>query len=211
MAAGRLRKNPRSTRRGGRGLSKKQSAQVKGQIERGKEKKHFQVEFSSSVGVAGLLTNLSSITQGDSGSERVGDSIKPHFLELNLSVIIADTTNVCRVSLIQWKQDSADATPTLDDIFSTTTAANAPHQPFEYAGRMNFKVLGDKMVSLGVEGPNVRLIRFRIPASKMLSLINFDEGAATGRNKIYMVLWSDSGAVTHPVFTGVARLLYSDS
>lgn len=210
MAGGRLRKFvPKMGR--GKGLNPKQKKQVKSAITRSGEKKHFSTIIDTTASDVVTALALSPITQSTTGVSRTGDSVHPTLLELNLKVEAADVTNVVRLTLVQWKNNSLDDAIDATDIYTNTTTDTAPMSTLNFVHRSQYKVLADRFVALNIDGEGVRVVKFRIREKQMLDKIMFNPVTTTGANLFYLLIWFDSGLTVHPTIIGQSRLFYTDN
>ncbi len=211
MTLGRPMKRRRRKAKG-RGLTKKMNKQVKAQIRRGAEKNRdttLAAVLLESDDVT--ITDLSDMAQGDGVGQRVGDEVQSAGLEFDYFIEASGVDACSRVSLIQWKQDSAAGLPTAILLFTNSSATSAPLGTFDYANRKQFRVLYDALIPNGTEGPSVHVRRVVIPASEMLSKVIFNVGATTGFNKIFLIAWSSElVAGSPPQMTFQANYTYYD-
>lgn len=199
----------------GRKLNKRQVRQVKNLVSRQQEHKIFD-NTSGSTGApnTGVLYGpLTAPSQGPSDSQRTGDRITLKKITFRESMIYADTTNHFRLIIFQWYQNSALATPALTDILQTIgnpicSAINDTNMDGK-----KFKILHDKVFNLTQNGANaaafsqIKLYGRRIARKA----IQFNPGATSGFNHIYMFALSDSAAIPNPSLTHYSRVEYIDS
>jgi len=183
---------------------------VKRAIKAQEETKVFDTYIAQNPSDAGILTDLSSVTAGVGYSQRVGQKIQPFGIRLRLYSKLADTTNAVRYILFRWKGDDTVDAPTLARIiFSTNLAApytwqNMLNEPEQ----QNFRVLMDKSILINaVAKPDHYFTRF----FKLKGTIQYDTGVTTGKNHLYLLSITDSGAVSHPVSVLYSRLYYKDA
>jgi len=93
----------------------------------------------------GVLTLLSSISQGITDQQRIGDSIKVQNNMIRFSIARNGTDALVRVILIWDKQNQISAT---SDVLELVGAANAPLSPKNYDKRFRSQILFDKTYSL---------------------------------------------------------------
>lgn len=176
-------------------------------ISTSQELKHKQT-VSASVGCSTTisLTNISTISQGDGSSERIGLTIKPTSINGMLRVVrdagaTANSYMKYRILLVQWHMNSADEAPDAIGDFMYETATNAcfSHVHVKKSLRDKFTVLWDSNGQVlgtretGSEGvPSVRIHRFNI--LKKMQPIGYNSNATTGTHNIYLVIFGDQSA-----------------
>jgi len=113
LVGGAKRKNKGGGRKPkGRPLTQKQRKEVKSIVVRNinsrSETKYWDQTNSGSTDYAGQIGLVNDIPQGTTDSTRIGDELymKSINLTYNVSVATADVTNVMRVILFQWFDDS---------------------------------------------------------------------------------------------------------
>jgi hypothetical protein len=170
------------------------------------ELKSFDTGFSAAVSTAGTLQKISTIPQGDTDSTRDGDQLNIVRIDLLGSFQFADAINAGRLIIFRWNQDDSSAAPVVADILQTLT----PYSPMnrDNLRAKKFSVLHDQLCLVGATGPNISSINLK---RFFPSKINFQATATTGNGHIYVYMVSDSGAVTHPQFSYVARVWFTDS
>lgn len=175
------------------------------------EKKELIVfQDGVSVSTSGLLVDLSQISEGSANGERSGLAIRPKELSFHYENLTTDATNKTRIMIVIWRDDTAQNNATLAQIYQDVTNA-LPLSPYHFANYPSkFQVIYDKihyldLITDAVAGAKV-VIRKKLPAQ-----IYFNAGATTGTNKIFLVMWSDSGAASHPTITLSGKFVYTDA
>ncbi len=212
MGAGRLRKQT-FRKGGGKGLSKKQVKGVK-RLQRSGAEKNRSTTLSAVLLESDALEiiDLSAMPQGDGIGSRTGGQVSCAGFELDYFIEASGVDSASRVSIIQWKQDTAAGLPTAVLLFTNSSTTSAPLGTFTYQNRKQFKVLYDAIIPTGTEGPSVHVRRVRIPASKMLEKVIFNSAATTGMNKLFLIGWSSElAAGSPPSLTFQANFTYYDS
>jgi hypothetical protein len=185
------------------------------------------------AGTAGqYITDLTNVTQGVSGAQRVGDRLTPISLVLrfNLWNNTGVTSNlVCnwRIFIFQYKADSSVAAkPILSDLLQTnpanagTTYGSFSNYDIDY-DRM-YHVLWDSGIvqTVGNHGQVVTgvtsygewsLIQKRIPLGKN-RIIDYFTGATTGFNHIFMAVTTDQATIaSNPLLTYSSQFRFTDA
>lgn len=189
------------------------------------EHKYFDYGIGYSVvDYNGTVYHLSDVPQGDTDSTRDGDTIAPSYLSIRGQVHGADSSNAMRIVVFRYKQDSGpnsnDEEPVPSVILqSTVTAtANAPYAPFHHdyrVGNKVFDVLADRLITVCGDVSNAayaKEFKIMLPLTKAKKPIQFTNNTYYyGVNKIYLLVISDSGTVSHPAITFQSRLTFTDS
>lgn len=194
-------------------LATGEKAEVKRLISAAKEKKYYQLTFSSGVDTTGTVVDCTPIPQGDSDSHRDGDEATIQEVDFSLLVRGADSTNLVRVVLVQWYQST---TPTLANVIQGYEgSANLDFiRPTVHDTRKTFHVMYDRTFSLNdnstgsADGYQILVKKKLTPGRKK---IQYTAGSTSGFNKIYALMFSDSGAAANPTPYGVVKTLYTDS
>lgn len=197
--------------KGGRygGLNKKEKKQVKSLINSGRENKYHDTLLAVTEEYGGTVYSISDVPVGDTDITRDGDQFTQRSLRIKGKCVVADATNIVRFIVFRWKQND---TPDVAKILSSTYVGSirAPYAPFHHDGRTNFTVLYDKMLVTDTYNPirvfDTKWINLRDKKQYMVA------GSSTeGKNKIYVLVISDSAAEASPLFEQVSRLTFTDS
>lgn len=156
----------------------------------------------------GSVTNLSAVPTAD----RDDNQIDPVSIHIAGELIVGGSTNMVRVALIRWKISNATA-PTVADIVDDdgfyVGNNRSPLAPlrFEKNQRAKFNVLFDRTYTLHQSKQNV-LFNIR---NRCASQMTFDDGLVTQVGALYLMVWSDDGAVAYPKLSYVSQLVYRDA
>jgi hypothetical protein len=201
----------------------KQGSEMKNNKKKGFEKRvldvlHREAElkfFSTTLGPAatdftGNVYDISNVGQGVTDSLRVGDSLDWEDILLRYSVVSADTTQLFRMILFSWAQNSANPPATPASVLSTIGSVFGPLSPTVFDQSATVTILWDKLLCLNsVSVPNqCGTVYLKVP--DYLKRVQFLNGTTNGNNRIYFCCISDSGAVAHPTIQFYARLTYHD-
>lgn len=184
-------------------------ATVDRRIANREETKAFVTSLNASASTTVSLTKLSSIPVGTGQEERIGDVVMVKSMSSQFTSIVADATNFVRIIIFQWFEDDAVDPPTPAMILTSPTliASN-----YEYNSRRKRKILWDKTLSLSLNGgPANAHVKKRISFFPKEKIYYSPTGAITGKNNIWMLKYSDSGAVVHPTFKFMSMLQYTDA
>lgn len=130
-------------------------------------------------------------------------SVKGMFRLLNPAS--AGTVNV-RVVIFQWYIDDNVDVPAKDDIIQTAEDnlrdVIKPLHIHNQDNSVKFKVLFDRLYKLGeatsVEGNEKKVVRFLITPKKLGRKYILGTAPSVGKNKIYMMSWSDVADASSP-------------
>lgn len=183
---------------------------VKRALRSNEEEKYAIVHGSYSVSTTAGVYSLSNTSQGSSGGGHIGDECRLKSIEFRWDAIVADTTNFLRVILFVWKPNmTLTGTPADTDVLKTTTPPNMITSCYEEDGEDMYRVLYDKVILLTTNGDNA------IAVGKMYRKLNLKQDYTTSSsncsNNIFLLLISDSGAVSHPTFNFTSRIAFTDA
>lgn len=174
------------------------------------ETKYFPTNASDVVDFSGVIQGVTGIPQGDTDLTRDGDSAYLLGISVNYSFIIGDTTQSCRIILFRWNQDTAAANPLVTDILDASGGILAPLSNYVMDNyRMKkFTILYDRIHALSANGTE-RVTRHFY--KKLKSKVSFDAATTNGKGKLFILVISDSGAVTHPTYQFGTMTYFTDA
>lgn len=192
--------------------SKNFSKKVNKVVMKQSEKKYWDVATTAvSVDITGSITDLTSIAQGDTDQTRDGDQLYLRSIKGKAQIQVADTTNIVRFIIFQWYMDTnvVGSAPTVSQILQSVGTAIGPMSGYNHDGRYNFRILYDRTCFLDTTDKVQCGLQWYINKG-LRRKMQFHGGATGGKNKIYLLLLSDSGAATHPSVAYYNRTAYSD-
>lgn len=206
---------PRTSSRKASTLSPAQSAAVRKEVARQMsvkaDYKHCLNSRSTSATIDysgttyDLLENLARGTNPVNGF--LGLKITPKSIRIRGTCHIADSTNVMRIMVLQW-YDSGSPVPS--GIINNTGSIAAPYGSRYWTNKKNIKVLKDELIILDGYHP-IAKVDIYVPGSKIRD-IWFQSGSdAAQDNGLFMLAISDSSTTTHPYFTWVSEIVFTDS
>lgn len=170
---------------------------------------------ASSATDVGAIAPINIPGQGDGQSQRNGNSIYMRSIQGRWTATAADGTNIVRVLVFQYYDDTLLGSGDVDKVLDTTGGVGAVHAPYNHANTRSgkLKILYDKTVSL-VDSTEKQLSnphKFMITKLKKRRCV-WEDGTATipENNGLYWMNLSDSTAVSHPLVNYHARLRYND-
>jgi len=184
---------------------------VKRYIRKEGEEKHGYSRFNvnaTTTPVYNQLNNVISVGTADTNN-RIGDKYTITKLELGFNLSYGDPTNILRIIIFQWLEDSV---PTDSDIFEDTTDPQSKLLGSLCSDSIKGKVLRvlkDIKVACNTYQPNMYW-RTSISGSKMRPLQMVGGSASAGVGNIYCCYMSDSSAIAHPVLQCNWTLHYMD-
>lgn len=156
---------------------------------------------------------LSAIPQGAGDSARDGDKCRVRALMLRGEVFGADSTNVLRLIVFQYKSNTSLHAVAVNELLQSlyVGTAYAPHAPYTHDYQNQFIVLYDRQIYTDtLSHPSVPFtIKVKLKYAK--KQIAFTAGGTNGSNHIYFLCLSDSTAVQHPSIAFISRLWYDDA
>lgn len=175
------------------------------------------VTSSASVGTTGTVVLLNGITGGDNLNNRTGNTIYCQSLMGRFKYTNADSSNEFRTMLIYDNRPTL-ALPTMTDIFEV------PSDPINSLLRINntdrFKIIKEWYNVTDADDPNRWAWVKGSNPNRSMKLPKYNQytkfdGTVSGgignivRGALYLVLISDSNAVTHPTVDYYVRLRFA--
>lgn len=189
--------------------SKRFVRQVRHVITKTAEKKYWDTSVTSTpVSASGTVLDLTPIPQGDTDQSRDGDQLTLRSIQGRFQFIAADATNICRIIIFQWFIDTtvSGVSPLVDQVIQTISN---PLASYNHDGRYNFRILYDRTFSMDTTDDLTASGRIYIYKG-LRRKVQYHGGVTGGKNKIYILYISDSGAITHPSLTYYTRVTFSD-
>ncbi len=175
--------------------------------------------------------DLSAVTQGNSGAQRVGDHLYAHDLRLWLSIFngigtTANGTNYTRCFVLQYKQDNGRSVPLIADFLQTSLANGGVNtygslSSFDVDYDREYNILWDSgpLLTYGTNGiattadcANHHLVLDKIIPLRCDRNIRFTTGQNTGYGHLFFVIVGDQSTVaTNPAFSLTTQLRFSDA
>jgi len=149
-----------------------------------------------------------NMTRGDGGKDQFdGSVLHPKSVTLHWQAVLADTTNMVRVVVVQAIRG---ALPSATNLFQSTANIRAPLTTFDRAYKSQVNILSDVVVQLNandialiqkvyIKGKNLNDVYWTTTGA--LALISGDIG-------LYYI--SDSAAATHPSLNYAVETTYTD-
>lgn len=182
---------------------------VKSQLAKNIEYKYNTYYFGpSSIPNNGVVYNMISIAQGMGDTQRIGDTIKLKTITFKYSVTNADTYNITRLIIFQWKMNNSYP-PTFTNVLNGTSPT--VYSQYNVDNRQNFQVLYDRSHTTDADDP-IKIVRGRINCKYAKKELTFYAGSASNGNQlIYALAISDSSASSHPLIEGEFNFWYTDA
>jgi len=176
--------------------------------------KFFDVNVSAqNQSSGGNVGSLSLVPQGVTQSTRVADSLLALRFQLRWtqSTQNADVYNNLRVIIFIWKPSTALSAPVLASILPDTASVGYQSQ-LNWPLRDQYRILMDRTFSMSgtFTAPTVSGNWFWSFSCKLRHRMEFNTGATTGTNQVWICSISDSAAVPFPVATYSSRLIFED-
>lgn len=166
------------------------------QIAKMTESKYLHATYSGTQSDTATITALTMPNQGDAIGSRDGDEVLWTSIRGTLSVAAADNTNVIRFILFQWHPDTATEVPAASTVLASASTPISPFIPIRLK-RSKFSVLYDRTITVSSNGNAAKTLPISVGLKKFRKTV-FNQGELGGKNLIYFLILSDSGAATHP-------------
>lgn len=173
--------------------------------------------YAASASTAANNLALSAIPQGNTDSNRSGDSVIIKELDFRFEAYLQglggtnDFTNIVRVTIYVWHQMSNGSSPLPANIYEDQSVAQSSvMSAFKWDLRNSYTIIADKVFSLSGNGPADVNWHFH---HKWKALdADWTSGSSTiQRNGIFALVSSDSLLATHPLYNFYSRVIYLDS
>lgn len=199
-------------------LNIRQKKEVKQIVNGSVELKTFDEGGAPTVSSTPTVSAQMQIPQGVNQSQRVGNDITASHLQIkyqlqNDTLVGNDASNTIRIIYFQWREDDTVNIPTVNDIlYRPNTSVPWVNALYHFDKRESFKILYDRRHEIAFNTSNPVAFGDRSFIKLPHKKISFNvTNGSTGKNKIYCLFVSDSGAVPHPSFVNQARLYYRDA
>lgn len=187
---------------------------VKRVMDKYSEKKNVD---SNQTGAANTVTTIFSLgmdglPQGTTMNTRVGNDVYIRSCTVNGVLTLGDATNYIRVTLLQWKKDTASLTTGQQVYYNNSLAGYTYLSQFakEYAG--DFKVIKDRTFRL--DSVNVPTLRFKWFCTKGFAKnLRYNSQVAGNllvKNALVLLVTSDSAVGPNPTIAFESRINYND-
>jgi len=195
-------------KKGNKKQNNKQIANVvKSIVNQNVEKKWINSAAITTSSISPTVYDMTSISTGATIDTRIGNSIRITNIKLKANFLIADTTNIIRLMIVEWFPDTANDTldygEVLTDVSSTERSMIAPFIPTKPS---KFKIHWDKIIYLDTYHP-----RESAEFNKKVNIrVAYGNAVNTGVHHLCLMHFSDSAAVSHPGFNYEALLQFVD-
>lgn len=182
-------------------------------INRNLEKKFRDLQFEAQISWTGnVFGGISDIFVGTTDTTRIGDKLRMKALRMRYSWEVSDTFNRCRLIVFQWTQNTASILPAVGDILENAgSSTTGVFSPYRHDTGSNYRILYDSMMHVDTDDPQ-KFRNVSIPLRRCKTRrISYVGGSAEGTGKLFLLVITDSSAVSHPTFKAYARLTYTDA
>lgn len=200
----------------GKPLTKKQQKQTKKMITRElrskSAKKAYYHDRTDFVNQNGTLYNINYPAKGVEPYERLDNQFRIKKLDMRINMAIGDETNMVRIILGLWHQESLAS---VQQVLNTPIVTVAPEYlaSFQNVNSKQFTIFRDKTYYLSKqEGTSSRYARMTKTWKDGLPIQMAGDTVSSQsiRNRIFVLLISDSTIVTDPQIDIAYRLDYMD-
>jgi hypothetical protein len=200
------------------------------------EIKLFPLSFNNTFynAAAGqYITDLTQVTQGVSGAQRVGDvlglsSIRLHAVLNNGLGVTSNSRNICRIIIFQYFGDSSVAgKPTIADFMQTSTnnigTTYGAFSTYDIDYSRQYRVLHDtglillvgnnqQVINAFANSQTYHVINTHVPLKGAERSIAFYTGTTTGPNHIFMLVTADQSTQgSNPMIQVTAEVRFTDA
>jgi hypothetical protein len=224
--------NQKSSKSGSAPLSKQQKRQVKQLINSQVElKSFFNTTGFTPISTVGSILKLSSVPQGATQAQRVGDDLKTKVLRFRYNIQVgatgliaaADEFNTVRVIIFRWLEDDGGYIPTVGNILQASSSTNVSLQLYNFDDSDLYKILYDSAhVVYNTPMWNGAAVtwfhgvgaNYVTPHTHSLQLgnrtIHYNIGGLSAKGSLYVLLVSDSAFAPNPSVEFTSALEYFD-
>ncbi len=202
-------------RKGIRGRTTKSAGKIAlkkvNMIIKNKELKKSDSNLSTTIGTTAVITPLSGLATGTSGSTREGNAVafKSFLFKYSFRMNTASDANLIRVMIVQDNQVNG-ASFVIGDLLQDASAEHAINSPLNLDGSRRFKVLYNKVTALSIDG-NQTAYREWYKKMNMYSRYSGTGSGITGiESKGLFLVYVSNVSSNIPVFVYATRLRYSD-
>lgn len=157
---------------------------------------------------------ISAIPQGVGQSHRLVDTVLLDRMDVRMYFVSSttDVTNVIRFSLFHWIPNTLALLPGATSYYEDP-ASFGVRTPLNFEGRRDYRTITDRIISLVGTDTSLTNTYTRVfnTSFNLKGRIDFNLGATTGYNHIYIVHFSDSAITPFPSVTAQIRLWYTDT
>lgn len=155
-----------------------------------------------------VVQRITATSVGTGLATRIDFNITLSSLYYRYFITSADTTNVCRVLIIQAKGHWPAGSPVDADIFRSASSGGTLGYEMP-VNTESWYVLADHAICFTTSNDAVQMVENTIKKFPEKNLKYSSTGTQDGTSgDIFVVTCSDSGAVSHPVISGYAKLKY---
>ena len=170
-------------------------------------------KFVSTTGVYDVTTtpaiySIGASAQGINGGQHIGDKCYLKEAHLRFIATCVDTTNLVRVTMFRWKPNMAYITPVAADIYKSVVAGTSLVSEFQEDAADQYEILYDELINLSLASEVTAVRRIRL--NNLSAMQDYTSGTASCSNNIYLLMVSDSTAVTHPNVLFYSRTGFTD-
>jgi len=186
---------------------------VKREMSKNIETKFIVGEFTGAITDSVNFNRVSTPAVGTGDNERIGDTITVKSLYINYSFIADDTTNLVRLIVFQWFQDSSNNPPVAASILEASASIHV-QAPYSMNNSQNYRILYDRTHTLSTDGSSRVVLAkkyiTKIPCRKIVFTNSSGNSANIKKGQIYVLEVSDS-SVSGPDLSCVVKLNYTDA
>jgi hypothetical protein len=186
-------------------------------LKRRHELKYFDVFLNTQNSTATVgISLLTTIPQGVTQSQRVGDSVRLVKMEVRFNVTLAnsDIYAIMRWFFFRWRVPTSTANPTGALLFSLSTTQGV-YTTLNYENKSMYTLISqdffENLSGIATAPTNNSQINRVLTINLNDSLLQFElGGVTTGTGHLFFTNFSNSAIAPQPVYTFVSRVWYYD-
>lgn len=173
------------------------------------ERKYHDQTATTAISTTAQVVHLSGIAQGDTVTDRDGNSIKPQYMKVNFVCHASSAAgqSLGRILIVRDKQQEEDAAPLITDVLDSASLTSQLH----YSHKQRFNILYDFGFATNNSGgdPTTFYKSFTLP---MTGHIRYNGTASTDIQKsgLYLMYFGNQGTNTSSM-DFKSRLVFTDN
>jgi hypothetical protein len=159
-----------------------------------------------SVSTTAQFIDLVAPALGTGISQRVGAEILVRNVRICGSWVVGDPTQLARLVVFKWFPSNSSDVPSVSELTNATAADIVIGGWLQYEPS-RFQILHDSRFKMDTLAHPIKDFCFTV---RMKSKLDFDTGATTGRNHIYMMYVTDSAVTPTPSIRYTVQAVFND-
>lgn len=175
------------------------------------EIKYTNTDFAQGISTVGVVYPLNLVATGNTNLTRIGKDINVKSVFMRTTITAADNTNVLRYIIFRDSENHG-VVPGLADLLDQTGGFGAipTVAPLNMTNAKRFKVYFDRSYGVESAGGNEIDKVYRKLNFKAHYIGNGATQSDLGKNSLYLLVVSDSNAISHPPVAVGVRVKFTD-